>query len=134
MAENENGQDKTEDPTEKKVKDSRAEGQIARSKELTTLVVMLMGAGGLLMFGAGIAQMMSELMRDNFTISRETIMDQSYMGKALLSSGLHALVVMLPFLIAMLAAALVGPILLGGWLFSTKSLMPKFSRMNPAAG
>ncbi len=103
-------------------------------KELTTLVVMLMGAGGLLMFGSGIAQMMSELMRDNFTISRETLMDQSYMGKALLSSGLHALVVMLPFLIAMLVAALVGPIMLGGWLFATKSLMPKFSRMNPAAG
>ncbi|PBP34174.1 flagellar biosynthesis protein FlhB [Pseudomonas syringae] len=134
MAENENGQDKTEDPTEKKVKDSRADGQIARSKELTTLVVMLMGAGGLLMFGSDIALMMSELMRDNFTISRETLMDQSYMGKALLSSGMHALVVVLPFLIAMLVAALVGPIMLGGWLFATKSLMPKFSRMNPAAG
>ncbi|QGG76981.1 flagellar biosynthesis protein FlhB [Pseudomonas syringae] len=134
MAENENGQDKTEDPTEKKVKDSRADGQIARSKELTTLVVMLMGAGGLLMFGSDIALMMSELMRDNFTISRETLMDQSYMGKALLSSGMHALVVVLPFLIAMLVAALVGPIMLGGWLFATKSLMPKFSRMNPAPG
>ncbi|MDO1458364.1 flagellar biosynthesis protein FlhB [Pseudomonas syringae pv. syringae] len=134
MAENENGQDKTEDPTEKKVKDSRADGQIARSKELTTLVVMLMGAGGLLMFGSDIALMMSELMRDNFTISRETLMDQSYMGKALLSSGMHALVVVLPFLIAMLVAALVGPIMLGGWFFATKSLMPKFSRMNPAAG
>jgi len=134
MAENENGQDKTEDPTEKKVKDSRADGQIARSKELTTLVVMLMGAGGLLMFGSDIALMMSELMRDNFTISRETLIDQSYMGKALLSSGMHALIVVLPFLIAMLVAALVGPIMLGGWLFATKSLMPKFSRMNPAAG
>ncbi len=78
--------------------------------------------------------MMSELMRDNFTISRETLMDQSYMGKALLSSGMHALIVVLPFLIAMLVAALVGPIMLGGWLFATKSLMPKFSRMNPAAG
>ncbi|KPC33302.1 Flagellar biosynthesis protein FlhB [Pseudomonas syringae pv. cilantro] len=134
MAENENGQDKTEDPTEKKVKDSRADGQIARSKELTTLVVMLMGSGGLLIFGSDIAEMMSALMRDNFTITRETLMDQSYMGKALLSSGLHALVVVLPFLIVMLLAALVGPILLGGWLFTAKPLMPKFSRMNPAAG
>ncbi|GFM49463.1 flagellar biosynthesis protein FlhB [Pseudomonas capsici] len=134
MAENENGQDKTEDPTEKKVRDSRAEGQIARSKELTTLVVMLMGAGGLLMFGGGIARMMIELMRNNFTISRETLMDTTYMGKLLLSSGEHAMIVVLPFLIAMLMAALVGPILLGGWLFATKSLAPKFSRMNPASG
>lgn len=134
MAENENGQDKTEDPTEKKIRDSRAEGQIARSKELTTLVVMLMGAGGLLVFGSGIAQMMVALMRNNFTITRETIMDTTFMGKMLLSSGEHALVVVLPFLIAMLVAAVVGPIMLGGWLFATKSLMPKFSRMNPAAG
>ncbi|MCV4290469.1 flagellar biosynthesis protein FlhB [Pseudomonas capsici] len=134
MAENENGQDKTEDPTEKKVRDSRAEGQIARSKELTTLVVMLMGAGGLLMFGGGIARMMIELMRNNFTISRETLMDTTYMGKLLLSSGEHAMIVVLPFLIAMLMAALVGPIMLGGWLFATKSLAPKFSRMNPASG
>ena len=134
MAENENGQDKTEDPTEKKIRDSRAEGQIARSKELTTLVVMLMGAGGLLVFGSGIAQMMVALMRNNFTITRETIMDTTFMGKMLLSSGEHALIVVLPFLIAMLVAAVVGPIMLGGWLFATKSLMPKFSRMNPAAG
>ncbi|MBX8497066.1 flagellar biosynthesis protein FlhB [Pseudomonas cichorii] len=134
MAENENGQDKTEEPTEKKVRDSRAEGQIARSKELTTLVVMLMGAGGLLMFGGGIARMMIDLMRNNFTISRETLMDTTYMGKLLLSSGEHALIVVLPFLIAMLVAALVGPIMLGGWLFATKSLAPKFSRMNPASG
>ncbi|MFJ4145750.1 flagellar biosynthesis protein FlhB [Pseudomonas sp. NPDC089734] len=134
MAENENGQDKTEDPTEKKVRDSRAEGQIARSKELNTLVVMLMGAGGLLMFGAGIARMMSEMMRDNFTITRETLMDTTYMARMLLSSGEHAMIVVLPFLIAMLVASLVGPIMLGGWLFATKSLMPKFSRMNPAAG
>jgi flagellar biosynthetic protein FlhB len=134
MAENENGQDKTEDPTEKKIRDSRAEGQIARSKELTTLVVMLMGAGGLLVFGSGIAQMMLSLMRDNFTITRETIMDTTFMGKMLLSSGQHAMIVVLPFLIAMLLAALIGPILLGGWLFATKSLMPKFSRMNPASG
>ncbi|MBI6704021.1 EscU/YscU/HrcU family type III secretion system export apparatus switch protein, partial [Pseudomonas viridiflava] len=78
MAENENGQDKTEEPTEKKVRDSRADGQIARSKELTTLVVMLMGSGGVLIFGGGIAQMMFELMRDNFSITRETLMDQDY--------------------------------------------------------
>ena len=134
MAENENGQDKTEEPTEKKIRDARAEGQIARSKELTTLVVMLMGAGGLLVFGGGIAQMMLALMRNNFTISRESIMDTTFMGKLLLSSGEHALIVVLPFLIAMLFAALVGPIMLGGWLFAGKSLMPKFSRMNPLSG
>ncbi|WP_341523223.1 flagellar biosynthesis protein FlhB [Pseudomonas sp. G.S.17] len=134
MAENENGQDKTEDPTEKKKSEARKEGQIARSKELNTLVIMLVGAGGLLSFGSDIAQMMMELMRSNFIISRETLMDQSYMAKMLLSSGKLALAAMLPFLVALMLASLIAPISLGGWLFSAKTMAPKFSRMNPISG
>ena len=134
MAENENGQDKTEDPTEKKKSEARKDGQIARSKELNTLVIMLVGAGGLLSFGSDIAQMMMELMRSNFIISREMLMDQSYMAKMLLSSGKLALVAMLPFLVALMLASFIAPISLGGWLFSGKSMAPKFSRMNPVSG
>ncbi|WP_426142110.1 flagellar biosynthesis protein FlhB [Pseudomonas sp. DWP3-1-2] len=134
MAENENGQDKTEDPTDKKKADARKEGQIARSKELNTLAIMMVGAGGLLVFGSGIAQMMMELMRSNFTISREMLMDQSYMGKMLLSSGWAALTTMLPLLVALMLASLIAPMSLGGWLFAAKSMAPKFSRMNPASG
>ncbi|KQQ57141.1 flagellar biosynthetic protein FlhB [Pseudomonas sp. Leaf127] len=134
MAESESGQDKTEEPTEKKVRDSRAEGQVARSKELTTLVVMMMGSVGLLMFGGGVAQMLAEAMRENFSISREMLMDPMWMGRMLLKTGQTAMLVVLPFMIAMLVAAFVGPIMLGGWLFATKSLAPKFSRMNPLSG
>ncbi|HEX8593351.1 MAG TPA: flagellar biosynthesis protein FlhB [Pseudomonas sp.] len=134
MAENENGQDKTEDPTDKKKADARKEGQIARSKELNTLAIMLVGAGGLLAFGSGIAQMMMELMRSNFIISREMLMDQSYMAKMLLSSGKLALSAMLPLLFSLMLASLIAPVSLGGWLFSAKTMAPKFSRMNPASG
>lgn len=45
MAESESGQDKTEEPTEKRKKDSREKGEIARSKELNTLAIMLAGGG-----------------------------------------------------------------------------------------
>ena len=55
MAESESGQDKTEEPTEKRKKDSREKGEIARSKELNTLAIMLAGAGGLLVYGGGLA-------------------------------------------------------------------------------
>lgn len=134
MAENENGQDKTEDPTDKKVRDAREEGQIARSKELNTLVVMLAGSIGLIIEGGDIAQSMSYMMTSNFTITREVIMDQGSMARMLLATGKLALTIMTPFFLVMLAAAIIGPISLGGWLFATKSLFPKFSRMNPLAG
>ncbi|WP_223487749.1 flagellar biosynthesis protein FlhB [Pseudomonas sp. A-RE-19] len=134
MAESESGQDKTEDPTEKRKKDSREKGEIARSKELNTLAIMLAGAGALLIFGGALAQDMMELMRMNFTLSREVILDQRSMGIFLLHSGQIALLAIQPVMITLLLAALIGPISLGGWLFAAGSMAPKFSRMNPGAG
>jgi flagellar biosynthetic protein FlhB len=134
MAESESGQDKTEDPTDKRKRDAREKGEIARSKELNTVIIMLVGAAGLLAFGGSMAEMMMQLMRDNFTISREALLDERSMGIMLLVSGKAALLSVQPLLVALTIAALVGPISLGGWLFAAGSLAPKFSRLNPAAG
>jgi flagellar biosynthetic protein FlhB len=134
MAESESGQDKTEDATEKKKKDAREKGEIARSKELNTLAIMLAGSGGLLIFGGALAQDLMELMRLNFTLSREVLLDQRSMGAYLLHSGQIALLAIQPVMITLLLAALIGPISLGGWLFSAGTMAPKFSRMNPGAG
>lgn len=134
MAESESGADKTEDPTEKRKKDSREKGEIARSKELNTLAIMLAGSAGLLIFGGALAQDMMELMRYNFSLSRDVLLNPDSMGAFLLHSGKIALIALQPVLLTLLIAALVGPISLGGWLFAVGSLAPKFSRMNPAAG
>ncbi|KAI2694492.1 flagellar biosynthesis protein FlhB [Pseudomonas sp. TNT3] len=134
MSESESGQDKTEDPTEKKKKDAREKGEIARSKELNTLAIMLAGSGALLIFGGALAQDLMELMRMNFSLSREVVLDQGAMGAYLMHSGLIALLAIQPVMITLLLAALIGPISLGGWLFSAGTMAPKFSRMNPGAG
>jgi len=134
MAESESGADKTEDPTEKRKKDSREKGEVARSKELNTLAVMVAGCGALLAFGGALAQTLMELMRSNFTLTREAIIDERSMGLFLLASGKTAILACQPILLTMLVAALIGPISLGGWLFSGSSLAPKFSRMNPLSG
>ncbi|WP_300725972.1 flagellar biosynthesis protein FlhB [Pseudomonas sp.] len=134
MAESESGQDKTEEPTEKRKKDSREKGEIARSKELNTLAIMLAGSLGLLIFGGVLARDMMDMMRYNFSISRETLYNTDSMAAFLLHSGKVALMAVQPVLVTLLIAALVGPIALGGWLFAAGSLAPKFSRMNPGAG
>ena len=76
MAESESGADKTEDPTDKRKKDSREKGEIARSKELNTLAVMVAGCGALLAFGGHLAQSLLELKRSDFTLSREVLLDE----------------------------------------------------------
>ena len=122
MAESESGADKTEDPTEKRKKDSREKGEIARSKELNTLAIMLAGSAALLIFGGALAQDLMELMRYNFSLSRDVLLNPDSMGIFLLHSGKIALLALQPVLITLLIAALVGPISLGGWLFAAGSL------------
>lgn len=134
MAENENGAEKSEQPTEKRLADARKKGQIARSKELNTLIVMLAGTGGLLAFGGSLGLGVLEIMGGSFGVSRESLYHPDSMALLLLGAGEHALGALLPLLILLLLASIVGPVMLGGFLFSTESLMPKFSRMNPLSG
>ncbi|KHL70648.1 MULTISPECIES: flagellar biosynthesis protein FlhB [Pseudomonas] len=134
MAENENGADKSEQPTEKRLSDARKKGQIARSKELNTLVVMLAGAGGLMAFGASLGLGILDVMNGSFSVRRDSLYHTDSMVLLLLTAGEHALMSLLPLLILLLLASIVGPVMLGGFLFSTESLMPKFSRMNPLSG
>lgn len=134
MAESESGADKSEDPTEKRVRESREKGQVARSKELNTLAVMLAGTGGLLLIADKLAGAMLNIMSGSFTLSRDMIMDDQMMGRLFMFSGHLALQAMMPLLLVLLVASILGPIALGGWLFSAKSMAPKASRMNPGAG
>lgn len=134
MAENENGADKSEEPTGKRLRESREKGQIARSRELSTVAVTVGGIGGLLASGGGLAGKMLLLMQGNFELTREVLLDETSMSRLLLSSGLLALEAVLPLLIVLLIVSIVGPVSLGGWLFSAQAMAPKFSRMNPGAG
>ncbi|HCL14208.1 MAG TPA: flagellar biosynthesis protein FlhB [Pseudomonas sp.] len=134
MAESESGADKSEEPTEKRLRESREKGQLARSRQLSTVAVTLGGIGGLLASGGGLAQTLMAMMQGTFELSRETLLDEGAMVRLLMGSGLMALEAIMPLLIALLIASIVGPVALGGWLFSAKAMAPKVSRMNPAAG
>ncbi|MGG2396219.1 flagellar biosynthesis protein FlhB [Pseudomonas sp. SH1-B] len=134
MAESESGADKSEEPTGKRLEESRKKGQIARSKELNTLAVTLTGTVALIIFGAYMGNVLMDVMRGNFSLPRDVLMSERSMALHLLASGKAALVAVQPFLLALLIASVVGPIALGGWLFSAEALQPKASRMNPLAG
>lgn len=134
MAESESGQDKTEEPTEKRKRDAREKGEIARSKELNTVSVTLAGAGGVLAFGGYLAETLLEMMRMNFSLTREIIVDERSMGAFLLTSGKMAIWAVQPILILLFVMSFVAPIVLGGFVFSGSLLQPKFSRMNPLSG
>lgn len=134
MSEEQNGQTRSEQPTEKKKLDSRKKGQIARSRELNTTVVMLSSAAALLMLGGGIGQSLQRLLATGLTLERQLIFDDSYLLLAFGQTSLASLQILTPFFLLMMIAAFVGPLSLGGWSFSMDSWVPKLNRMSILSG
>lgn len=134
MAESSDGQDKSEEPTAKRLADARQKGEVARSKELTTTVMLLSAAAGLFIFGAWVVEAMMNIARNSFSLDREQVFNTSLGLNSFMESLGHALTALAPFLIVMIVSAIVGSIAMSGWNFSTKALAPKPSKMNPLKG
>lgn len=134
MAENENGAEKSEEPTAKRKQQAREKGEIARSRELNTLAILLGGTGGMLMFGAGLGIKILEIMQQNFDLPRELLYSERHMALHLLYAAKTAAEGIWPLFLILLIAAIIGPVSLGGFLFTMEPLTPKFSRLNPLSG
>ena len=134
MAEEDSSQEKTEEPTERKIQKSKDDGQTARSKELNTTAILLFGALGLVAFGSFMGDKMYHIARYNLDVERAAAFDSNYMFSHLSESMWEAVAALSPWLILVLIAAFLSPLGVGGWLFSAKSLAPKLSRIDPFAG
>ncbi len=134
MAENENGQEKTEQPTGKRLADAREKGQVPRSRELNTTVMLMAGASALLVFGGSLGEGLAKMMTEGLTIQRNLIFDAEVLPHVLGQDLLSALVLILPFIAVTLAATFAPPMLIGGFSVSAEAMMPQFGRLNPIAG
>ncbi|GAB6034283.1 flagellar biosynthesis protein FlhB [Galenea microaerophila] len=134
MAENEDGSEKTEDPSEKKLREAREKGQIPRSRELTTLLMTLSAALYFLFFGQGMMEGFITIMTKGLSFDRSYAFDLQKMAGLIFELFNEALIMSLPFLFLMVLIAIVSPMLLGGWSFSTSTWVPKLSKLNPISG
>lgn len=126
--------EKTEPASPERLEKARGEGQVARSRELVTFVMLATALGGLWAMGETIGTQFGNAMRDGLQFERTSAFDASHMMVHAEGAVLHALQALMPLLVMMLVAALLAPMMLGGWLLSTKSLTPNFSKLNPIAG
>lgn len=134
MAEEETGQERTEEATPRRLERAREEGQVPRSRELGTAAVLLTGSCSLLVFGEPISLSLMEIARGCFELRREDIFATDFMADRLVDSIHWSLLALVPVFIALTLAALLSPVALGGWMFSAKPMMPKFERLDPIAG
>jgi flagellar biosynthetic protein FlhB len=135
MAEgDDSSQEKTEEASARKLEKAREEGQVPRSRDLTSTAVLLVSSIGLYIFAGFMGDKMIGITRENFTLTRATIYDPNAMIAHLASAIYDGLFSIAPLMLLLLLVSIIGPIALGGWNYTAKAMEPKLSRMDPLAG
>ncbi len=132
--ENEDGQEKTEQATPKRLEEARKKGQVPRSRELTTMAMLLVAAIALALMGGSMVEQVGQLMHDGLVIERAKVFDSNAVLAALVSAAGDAALLMVPFLLVMVITAFAAPVALGGWAFSAEAMAFKPEKINPLKG
>lgn len=133
MAE-ESFQERTEEPTQRRREEAREEGQVARSVEINSAIILLFGILSLFFMGGVLKGQLTTFMQ---RMLREAPIASLSSGNVYAYSIFFAsflVKVLSPIFGVLIVAGLLANILQVGFLFSTKPLAPKFNKLNPASG
>ena len=134
MAEEQTGQERTEEPTERRLQEARKKGQVPRSKELNTMLSLLLASISLLVFGGYISQNLMQISVEGFSIPRELAFDTAQLPFQFMYMASKALLALSPFMAIMLVSVFAGPLLMGGWSFSLETISFKLEKLDPIKG
>jgi flagellar biosynthetic protein FlhB len=126
--------DKTEAPTPHRKEKAREEGQVPRSKELTSILMLFVGVGVLWMGGDAFARKLSGIMSSGLRFDHGIINDQKMILGHLIELLKNAVLALLPLVTGVVLVALAAPPVLGGLVLSGKSVQFNFSKINPLSG
>jgi flagellar biosynthetic protein FlhB len=134
MAESEQGGEKTEAPSARRLQQARERGQVPRSRELVNFATMIGGSATLIAIGGTLTGRMSQIMRRSLSVDPERLRDTQSMTAALGEAAASALIALLPIFGTLIGLVLLASVVLGGWNFSPVAMTPDFSRMSPLEG
>jgi flagellar biosynthetic protein FlhB len=126
--------EKTEDASPRKIEKAREEGDVPRSRELATFTVLMTAGACLWAFGGSLVGKLAMSLKSGLTLDREQVFNPNILLERILNDLIDVLVACLPIAGAIMVIALASPLLIGGWLFSSKAFMPNFGKLNPIKG
>lgn len=124
----------TEPASQRRLDEARAQGQVARSAELSTFVVLFAAALSITLLGTSLAQAFREVFAQAMVLDRATIFAPSAIATTFASVALNMLFAFLPLLLTVMAVTVGSAFLLGGWTFAPSALAIDVNRINPFAG
>lgn len=134
------GGEKTEAPTAKKLNDARKEGQVAKSKEIITALMLLALFVVIKFYIGNLGQQMIECFSEFYDLFGKIISNSEYGMRmvdatGVVSLGLTTVLNMIvPFIALAVVIAILGNALQQKWMVTTKPLQPKLSKISPISG
>lgn len=134
MAEQDSAQERTEEPSVKRLQEAREKGQVPRSQELTTVMVLMASAFAMFIVGEGLIQSLSDVMKLTLSLDRSMLFDVQAMTTALWRAVSIMALDLGMFLAVTVIAALSAPAFIGGWNFSAQAMGVKPEKLSPLKG
>ncbi|MEG0199137.1 MAG: EscU/YscU/HrcU family type III secretion system export apparatus switch protein [Comamonas sp.] len=130
----ESSQDKNLPATERKLQKTRADGQGARSRDLSHLAILGMGALLMFMGTRPLMQHMQEAMARQLVFNAASAKTPALMLERFQSMLGLGLTISVIFAAVTTGASVLAGVAAGGWIFSLKPIQPQFNRLNPLSG
>lgn len=126
--------EKTEEASPRKIEKAREEGDVPRSRELATFTTLMAAAAGFWLTGANMIEQLKQFLKQGLSFENAALEDFNQYFPELFQHFLALVWAFLPLAALLMITALISPMLIGGWLFSNKLLIPNFGRLNPIQG
>ena len=133
MAENSSAE-QTEDPTARKLRNARDEGQVARSVELPAAAVTIGAILAMFMMGGYWIKQMAEIFASGFKFDRKTLDNPDLMVTSFAHQLGESFLLIVPVLLVTAVLAILSSGATGGYLFSLKSILPNFGKLSIMSG
>lgn len=130
----ESSDNKTEEPTSRRLEKAREDGQVARSTELSAAAVTISVVSLLFITGGYVITKLAEKFAAGFNFDRKLVFSSNLLPAIFGHHMLEAYILIVPVLALTVVVAIAASGATGGYLFSLKAVMPKASKLNPAAG
>lgn len=135
MAEEKGGQEKTEDPTPRRMREARKKGQVAKSRDLNTVLILIVTLGTIGFLAGTIGGQLQNFIELALNVPKDV---SSIFSDHLNKVGMAGVMVLVKSIAPILIAAFVSALAIGflqvGGIFSMDPLKPQLKKLNPIEG
>lgn len=127
-------EERTEDPTSKKIEEARSKGNVPNSRDVTAVATLVTASAGLLMLFGFMADHLIQLVRYYFSLLGTTELTQDNMINIALITAKEFLLIFIPISLIIAFTGIFASVAQFGFLFNVNAIAPKFDKLNFISG